>query len=100
MISPLCSYEQGLGVIWPPKKVRSGGLFLLTSFHFLLLFVTFFITCNFCKLLFYCSRFIVYYFLLLFFTACNFHKLLFTVEKGQGNCFIIFIHCSGGRGVP
>ncbi len=35
-----------------------------------------------------------------FFTACNFHKLLFTVEKGQGNCFISFIHCSGGRGVP
>ncbi len=35
-----------------------------------------------------------------FFIACNFHKLLFIVEKGQGNCFIIFIHCSGGRGVP
>ncbi len=73
------------------------GLFLLTSFHFLLLFVTFFTTCNFCKLFFYCSRFTVCYFLL-FFTACNFYKLLFTVEKGMGNCFIIFIHYSGGEG--
>jgi hypothetical protein len=35
-----------------------------------------------------------------FFTACNFHELFFIVEKGKGNCFIIFIHCSGGRGVP
>ncbi len=35
-----------------------------------------------------------------FFTVCNFLKLLFTVEKGQRNCFISYIHCSGGRGVP
>jgi hypothetical protein len=55
--------------------------------YFLLLFFT---ACNFYKLCFYCSRFIVCYFLLLFFTACNFHKLFFIVEKGQGNCFIIF----------
>jgi hypothetical protein len=35
-----------------------------------------------------------------FFIAYNFHKLLFTIERGQGNCCIIFIHCSGGRGLP
>ncbi len=49
--------------------------FLLLKVHCLLLFVT-------------------------FFTACNFHKLLFIAERGQGNCFIIFIHCSGGGGAP
>jgi hypothetical protein len=53
-------------------------------FHFLLLLVTFFTTCNFCKLLFNVERGKVRYFLLLFFTASNFDKLLFTVEKGQG----------------
>ncbi len=36
-------------------------------FHFLLLFVTFFITCNFCKLLFTVERGKVRYFLLLFY---------------------------------
>jgi len=68
-------------------------------FHFLLLFVTFFTARNFYKLLFPTERGKVCYFCY-FFTVCNFHKLLFTVEKGQGNCFISYIHCSGGRGVP
>jgi hypothetical protein len=70
-----------------------GRLFRLTSFHFLLLFFT---VCNFCKLLFIVQGSLF----LKFFIACNFHKLLFTVEKGQGNCFISYIHCSGGKGVP
>jgi len=83
--------------------VRSGGLFYcsegrfsLTSFHFLLLFVTFLLLVTFVSYFFTVqgSLFVT------FFTPCNFHKLLFIVEKGQGNCFIIFIHCSGGRGVP
>ncbi len=50
------------------------------------------------------SLFVIFcYFLLffvIFFTDYNFHKLLFTVERGQGNYFIIFIHCSGGGGAP
>ncbi len=41
---------------------------------------------------------------MLFFATCfiasSFHKLLFTIEKGQGNCFIIYIHCSRGGGAP
>jgi len=86
--------------------VRSGGLFehnaglfLLTSFHFLLLFVTFLLLVTFVNYFFTIqgSLFVIFCY---FFTTCNFHKLLFIVEKGQGNCFIIFIHCSGGRGVP
>ncbi len=56
----------------------SGGWFLLTSFHFLLLFVTFLLFKVHCLLLF-----------VTFFTPCNFHKLLFTVEKGQG---IVLLH--------
>ncbi len=64
------------------------------------LFVTFFTACNFCKLFFYYWRFTVCYFFLLFFTVCNFHKLLFTLERGEGNCCIIFIHCSRGGGPP
>jgi hypothetical protein len=67
------------------------GFFCWPFFIFLLLFVTSFIACNFCKLLFIVegSLFVT------FFIACNFHKLVFTVERGKGNYFIIFIHCSG-----
>ncbi len=103
MICALRSQCMRLGAVWPPKRdcsaglfSRSAGLFLLTSFHFLLLFVTFCYYCTFCKLFFYCSRFTVCY----FFTTCNFHKLLFTVEKGQGYYYIIFIHCLKGAGAP
>ncbi len=59
-------------------------------------FVIFFITCNFCKLFFYCSRFTVCY----FFTTWNFYKLFFIVDKGQGYYFIIFIHCLRGVSAP
>jgi hypothetical protein len=53
----------------------SGKLFFLVFFHFLLLFVTFFTTCNFCK-------------------------LLFTVESGKVSYFNLFFDNSGGGGVP
>ncbi len=78
---------------------HNGGHFLLTSFHFLLLFVTFLLLVTFVNYFFTVqgSLFVNFCY---FFNTCNFHKLLFTIEKGQGNCFIIFIHCSGGRGVP
>ncbi len=120
MIWPLRPQGQGLGAVWPPKRVRSGGLFFVDFFHFLLFFVTFFIArnfykllftakrgkvcyfllffftaCNFCKLFYYYSRFIVCYFLLLFLLLVIFINYFFIVEKGKGNCFIIFIHCSG-----
>jgi hypothetical protein len=64
-------------------------------FHFLLLFVSFFIICDFSNLLFTIERGKVCYFLL-FFTTCNFHKLLFIVEKGQG---LYSIHCAMGENV-
>jgi hypothetical protein len=78
---------------------RNARLLFFDFFHFLLIFGTFLLLVTF-----------VNYFLLLkvhclllfsyFFTACNFHKLFFTIERGQGNYFIIFIHCSGGGGAP
>jgi hypothetical protein len=49
--------------------------FLLLKVHLLLLFVTFFTTCNFCK-------------------------LFFIVEGGKVSCFNLFFDCSGGRGAP
>jgi hypothetical protein len=62
-------------------------------FHFLLLFVTFFTGCKFCKLLFTPERGKVCY----FFTACNFHKLLFT---GLGRPrFIFYSLWDGGERV-
>jgi hypothetical protein len=103
------------------KKGALWGAFFVDFFHFLLFFVTFFTARNFYKLFFtiergkvcyfflllvtfvlffYCSRFIVCYFLLLFLLLVTFINYFFIVEKGQGNCFIIFIHCSRGRGVP
>ncbi len=60
---------------------RSGGLFLLTFFtffYFLLLFLLLVTSVNY----FFTiegSLFVT------FFIACNFHKLLFTIERGQGN---------------
>jgi hypothetical protein len=71
------------------KKHRSGRLFLLTFFIFccfflfLVTFVNyFFIVAS--------SLFVIFYY---FFIACNFHKLFFTIDRGQGNRFIIFIQC-------
>ncbi len=52
-------------------------------FHFLLLLVTFFTGCKFCKLLFIVERGKVRYFL-----------LLFTIEKGQD---LYCIHCATGE---
>jgi hypothetical protein len=54
-------------------------------FHFLLLLVTFFTGCKFCKLLFTVERGKVRYFL-----------LLFTIEKGQD---LYCIHCATGERV-
>ncbi len=69
------------------------GAVFVDFFHFLLLYVTFFTTRNFYKLLFIAEtrvRFVTFY------IVCNFHKLLFTVEKGQG---LYFIHCARGEKV-
>jgi hypothetical protein len=91
MICALCSQCPGLGVVWPPKTHRNAGLFSLTFFTFcyffllLVTFVNYFFTVE-------GSLFVT------FFTTCNCHKLLFTIERGNGNCCIIFIHCSGGGG--
>ncbi len=72
------------------------GVVFVDLFHFLLLFLLFVTFVN-----YFCtvegSLFVTFCY---FFTTCNFHKLLFTIERGQGNCCIIFIHCSGGGGVP
>jgi hypothetical protein len=76
--------------------VRCGPVFV-DLFHFWLLLVTFFTVRKFYKLLFIAETGVKF---VTFFTVCNFLKLLFTVEKGQRNCFISYIHCSGGRGVP
>ncbi len=60
--------------------------FFVDFFHFLLFFLLFVTFINYFLLL-KGVRFVT------FFTACNFHKLFFTIERGKGNCFIIFIHC-------
>jgi hypothetical protein len=39
-------------------------------------------------------------FFVIFFIAYNFRKLLFIIEKGQLNCFILFIDYWRGGGVP
>jgi hypothetical protein len=59
-------------------------------FHFLLFFVTFLLLVTLVNYFFTIegSLFVTF---VTFFTACNFHELLFIVERGQGNCFIIFI---------
>jgi hypothetical protein len=74
------------------------GFFFLLTFHFLLFFVILLLLVTFVNYFFTIegSLFVTCY----FFTACNFYKLLFTIERGQGNCCIIFIHCSRGGGVP
>jgi len=99
MIWPLRPQGRGLGVVWPPKRVRkeglfsrSGGLFFFTFLIFCYFFVTFFTARNFYKLLFTAKTGVKF---VTFFTVCNFHKLLFTVEKGQG---LYFIHCARGKG--
>ncbi len=68
--------------------------------------LTFFTFCYFLLLFLLLVSFLNYFFTIegsffvTFFTVGNFHKLLFTIERGKGNCFIIFIHCSGGGGAP
>ncbi len=66
---------------------------MLTSFHFLLLFVTFFTSCNFCNLLFIVEggRGVVKIF---------FFKLIFNVEGVGGGWSLIFFlfHLTCGRG--
>ncbi len=72
------------------------GLFLLTFFtvcYFLLLFLLLVTSVNYFFI-------IEGSFFVTFFTVCNFHKLLFSIERGKGNCFITFIHCSRGGGAP
>jgi hypothetical protein len=88
--------------VWCGAILVRCGAFFVDFFHFLLLFVTFFIVRKFYKFLLSVERGKVCYFCYFcyFFTVCNFHKLLFTIDKGQRNCFISYIHCSGGRGVP
>ncbi len=93
-----CS-ARGWGLFDHQKQSVVRGCFCW-PFSLFVTFCYFFYYCNFCKLFFYYSRFTVCYFFITFFTTCNFHKLLFTVEKGNGNYFIVFIHCLGGGGAP
>jgi hypothetical protein len=62
----------------------------------LLLFVTFFISRKFCKLLFtgLGVRFVTFCY---FFSGCNFEQLLFTTAGGAW--FILYSLCDGGKGV-
>jgi len=69
------------------------GAVFVDLFHFLLLFLLLVTSLNYFFT-------IEGSFFVIFFTIGNFHKLLFTIERGKGNCFIIFIHCSGGGGAP
>ncbi len=112
MIWPLRPQGQGLGAVWPPKRVRSGGLFLLTSFifcYFLLLFFTaergkvcyflfFFTARNFCKLFFYCSRFIVCYFLLLCLLLVSFINYFLLLRRARG-IVLLYLFIVQGEGV-
>jgi len=79
------------------------GAAFVNFFHFLLLFVTFFIACNFYKLLFIVEtgvRFVTFcYFFLLFVTFINYFLLLrrarvyilFIVRGGKGCTLIFFL---------
>jgi hypothetical protein len=87
-------------------SVMPSCLSVMPGFFF---FLTFFTFCYFLLLFLLLVTFINYFLLLkvhclllfvIYFTACNFHKLRFTIERGQGNWFIIFMHCLGGGGVP
>ncbi len=65
-------------------------------FHFLLLLVTFFTGCKFCKLLFITERGKVCYFLLLFLLLITLINYFLLGQEGQGlHC----IHCATGERV-
>jgi hypothetical protein len=85
MIYALHSQCAGLGAVWPPKRERGAGLFLLTFFTF----CYFFTVPNFYKLLFTVEtgvKFVTFWY---FF-------LLFVTYKGQG---LYCIHCARGQRV-
>ncbi len=97
MIRALRSQCAGLGAV----LVRCGAVFV-DLFHFLLLFVTFFITCNFYKLLFTAEtrvNFVIFLTFLLFVTFLNYFLqlrrarvyIVFIVRGGKGCTLIFFL---------
>jgi hypothetical protein len=66
-------------------------------FHFLLLFVTFFIICNFCNLFFTVERGKVYYFLLLFLLFVTFINYFLLLRRAR--VYVLFI-VRQGKGAP